>query len=360
VAQLESALKEDVKGELNNRSQLGDFYEQQRNGRARNVVTESDFNFDSGKAKQPARQPADKESFRLNWGNNGSSPADRTDAFEDRVGGLVEGKGAVTDAPQPSESFSRLQIPAAPAQPAPEGGQGQSRGRQVNRAADAQTGNRAMRYQQKLEESSDRTANAEEANAPGAQGAAQGLVVPQARLSGGEGRGGAVTGREGQRRELHEVERQKLNQLGYVNGAPTAGLPPTGAGGAGPGAAPATPPAATGFVSLDVSIPERGRAYDFTTPRGDIQITGRAVSSPLLGTLARLALAAQVLAVAVLVYRRLRRLRVRPVDPRRSSNVLIAIGAASALLGVLPVLGVLVLLAGVAMKVKLRRARALA
>ncbi len=53
----------------------------------------------------------------------------------------------------------------------------------------------------------------------------------------------------------------------------------------------------THFASLDVDLPQRGREYLFTTPRGDIEITARAVSEPLLGRLIRLL----ILAVGVVI-----------------------------------------------------------
>ena len=64
----------------------------------------------------------------------------------------------------------------------------------------------------------------------------------------------------------------------------------------------ALPPAA--LASLDVELEPRGRKFLFTTPRGDVQVTARAVSDPLLGRLLRLAAVAIGLGLAVVVARR--------------------------------------------------------
>ena len=46
---------------------------------------------------------------------------------------------------------------------------------------------------------------------------------------------------------------------------------------------------AAGLASLDVRLPERGKMYLFTTPRGDIEITASAISASTLSRLSGLA-----------------------------------------------------------------------
>ena len=68
----------------------------------------------------------------------------------------------------------------------------------------------------------------------------------------------------------------------------------------------AAPTATTHLASLDVQLPARGAQFLFTTPRGDIEITARAVESSHLNRLAQLGGAA-ILAVALLIGSRLLR-----------------------------------------------------
>jgi hypothetical protein len=75
------------------------------------------------------------------------------------------------------------------------------------------------------------------------------------------------------------------------------------AGGAQPGMPQAVKPAApTALVSLDLELHPRGVKYLFITPRGEAEVTARAVSDSLVGRLARLVgLAAALLMLWVLV-----------------------------------------------------------
>jgi hypothetical protein len=136
--------------------------------------------------------------------------------------------------------------------------------------------------------------------------------------------------------------------LGYGN-AP-AGVPQGQAEG-GEAALPA------GMASLDVDLPRRGTVYRFTTPRGEVEITARAASLPLIEGLERLG-AVIGLVIVVLVVRRF--VRNRTLSPRGQgmvSTALIFLGIVGILFGLFPLAGVAAVIVGIVMKVILRRAR---
>ena len=113
----------------------------------------------------------------------------------------------------------------------------------------------------------------------------------------------------------------------------------------------------THLASLDVDLPLRGREYLFTTPRGDIDITARAVSEPLLGRLYRLLVIAAGFVVLVVLLRVLP--RVLPVLHRSrwfAAAVLLA-GLLSLLLGIFPILALAALIYGLVQLIRLEIAR---
>lgn len=113
----------------------------------------------------------------------------------------------------------------------------------------------------------------------------------------------------------------------------------------------------THLASLDVDLPLRGREYLFTTPRGDIEITARAVSEPLVGRLLRLLALAVGTVVLIVVLRVLARLL--PALHRNRSVVatVLLVGLLSLLLGIFPVLGLVALIYGLVQLIRLEIAR---
>ncbi len=112
-----------------------------------------------------------------------------------------------------------------------------------------------------------------------------------------------------------------------------------------------------GMASLDVELPRRGTVYRFTTPRGEVEITARAASLPLIEGLERLG-AVVGLVIVVLVVRRF--VRNRTLSPRGQglvSTALIVLGIIGTVFGVFPLAGVAAVIVGIVMKVILRRAR---
>lgn len=115
--------------------------------------------------------------------------------------------------------------------------------------------------------------------------------------------------------------------------------------------------AETHLASLDVELPLRGREYLFTTPRGDIEITARAVSEPLLGRLIRLLLIGAGFIVLLVLLRVLP--RVLPVlhGSRWFAAAVLLIGLVSLLLGIFPILALVALIYGLVQLIRLEIAR---
>ncbi len=100
------------------------------------------------------------------------------------------------------------------------------------------------------------------------------------------------------------------------------------------------------MTSLDVHIPMRGMLYQFTTPRGDVKITARAVSRPFLASLVRWAIIFAVIVVVWRGYKFVLQERFAEKYGRGISIVLIIAGLVSVLTGVLPLAGALALIVG--------------
>jgi hypothetical protein len=113
----------------------------------------------------------------------------------------------------------------------------------------------------------------------------------------------------------------------------------------------------TGLASLDVELPVRGTVYFFTTPRGKVEITARSVSTTFMTNGEYLLLILLVLAIAVAVYRVLRRERFLAENSSRLAAAAIVLGVASVVVGFLPVAGALIVLTGIVVRITLRRQR---
>jgi hypothetical protein len=126
---------------------------------------------------------------------------------------------------------------------------------------------------------------------------------------------------------------------------------------AGASPTPSAPPAEAAHLgSLDVVIPEVGRVLRFSTPRGDQQISMRAISSITVRGLWR-ALGLALLGGALLGARALvLRVSRGPRSGRNGAVLLIIGGIVSILFGVLPVFGVVTLGVGLVLFVRERGA----
>jgi hypothetical protein len=123
-----------------------------------------------------------------------------------------------------------------------------------------------------------------------------------------------------------------------------------------PGFAPpgtgATVQAPTGLASLDIAIPQRGNAFLFTMPRGDIEITAVPASRDLLFRLTKLGIIAALIAAGVILYRIFSQLSVRQATGTFAFAILLMlVGFMSLLANVLPYFGGILFLVGLVLLV---------
>ena len=137
-----------------------------------------------------------------------------------------------------------------------------------------------------------------------------------------------------------------------------------------PAGGPATQPArmqipsgvvvpSAGLASLDVDIPVRGRVYFFTTPRGKVEITARAVSRRFISNAGYLVTVILALVAGILAYRVVCRDHFLADNSGRLAAAAIILGVAAVIVGVLPVAGLLVALTGIIVRISRRRRRPL-
>jgi hypothetical protein len=132
-----------------------------------------------------------------------------------------------------------------------------------------------------------------------------------------------------------------------------------GFGGGSDGGGPAGGPVggeAAGLASLQVEIPVRGQVFYFTTPRGDVEVTARAVSRRSLDNVRYLVIALVVAALAVIAYRVVGREGFAVSRGRMLARAAVIAGTICIVIGFLPILGVVLALAGIAASIRNRRA----
>jgi len=109
-----------------------------------------------------------------------------------------------------------------------------------------------------------------------------------------------------------------------------------------------------GLTSLDVDVPARGVPFFFTTPRGEVTITVRSVSQQFIETLCRIGLALAVIAIGILGYVAWLRWHAW-ITPEALSMMAIVLGFAGIIIGILPILALVMLVAGVVARIGFRR-----
>ncbi len=112
----------------------------------------------------------------------------------------------------------------------------------------------------------------------------------------------------------------------------------------------------TGLASLELQLPEHDddfyQVYRFTTPRGEVEITAWAVSENLLTRLLRLAGVVAALVVLACFVRLARAGWFAWLGGPGGSTLLICAGLLGLLLGILPAAGLVVLVAGIVIKIR--------
>jgi hypothetical protein len=111
------------------------------------------------------------------------------------------------------------------------------------------------------------------------------------------------------------------------------------------------------LVGLAVDFPLRGTAFHFTTPRGEVSVTARSISSAFLKRLTRLGLILFAVVTFALTYRLAMRVDAVALLGHTGSVALIVLGASSIVTGLLPVVGVLAVIGGLTVFKKTREIR---
>ena len=308
-----------------NNDSMRELYAGQRNRRARNLVQDLSPNWKES-AQKPAARPADQPQFNEAWFDQNALANKEAEAAQGKVGVRFRDSKQVEDlqrkqvqAPgqagvQMFDNFAILGDKAGKAQEkAKQAAEPQQRG--LSQAAVVE------RYQRKLEQ---------RAGQQQPQTATRGTVV-------GGGAGGRAWG--------------YMTHSGAAvthGGTILALVPATGA--AGPGDV-------AGAASLDVDLPRRGTLIQFTVPRGEVEVTARSASMPLIEGLERVGGAAVLVILIALVRRWLRGREVGLRAQAAVSTALIVLGVVGLAIGIFPVAGLLTVLVGVGMKVRLFFAR---
>ncbi|MCI0360376.1 MAG: hypothetical protein L0211_18015, partial [Planctomycetaceae bacterium] len=114
---------------------------------------------------------------------------------------------------------------------------------------------------------------------------------------------------------------------------------------------------AAGLASLDFRLPERGRAYSFTTPRGQIEISARPVANTLVGRLLGLTILAAVVLIAWAATRQPAREAYARLLGTVACGVLLAlVGVISLVTGIFPYAGLVLIVIGIALAIRNRAA----
>jgi len=144
---------------------------------------------------------------------------------------------------------------------------------------------------------------------------------------------------------------------GFYYGATTGALPQgaengLGIGGGGGGGDVTT---ATGLASLKLQLPNTDgmyQVYRFTTPLGEVKITGRSVSHTLINRLGQLAIVAVIIAVVVFLVRLARRGQLAWLTGRGGSTAMICLGIFGVLFGFFPIAALAALITGLVIKIR--------
>jgi hypothetical protein len=295
-------------------------YASQRNRRARNLVQDLGSNWKDAATVQPAPQ-GDQARFNDAWLSDTQLANKAGQAKQAEAGARFRAQRQDGQAAQPGDQ------PAADAKMFGKfaGGKGDEARKKDAEGADVAQRRRSVedvvgRYQQQLEQRSGQQQQPQQ----------QVMIV---------GGGGVV---------MEGLGAGGISGFGLAANAPAAGRG---------GGAVAAGEQEAGMASLDVELPRRGTVYQFTTPRGEVEIVACSMSLPLIDGLERVGGVAALVAIVLLARRRLRGRTFSLRAQATFSTALIVLGVIGAALGVLPVAGLLAVALGVAMKIRLFFAR---
>lgn len=112
------------------------------------------------------------------------------------------------------------------------------------------------------------------------------------------------------------------------------------------------PPPAAGLASLDFTLPTRGRAYRFTTPRGEQQITARYVSDDVYRLSWEAAIVGFAIVVILLIVGMIRRGRLDWLVRPLGTWLMLAVGLVSLFSGFLPVASIALIAVACVLKIR--------
>jgi hypothetical protein len=108
---------------------------------------------------------------------------------------------------------------------------------------------------------------------------------------------------------------------------------------------------ATGLASLDIELPQRGKLYMFTTPRGDIRLSARSLPRPLIARGRMLGWVLGAIVVLAIGWRLARKVVDEVLATSQRARgfgmVLAGLGLVSVVTGIFPVLGIAAVVAGI-------------
>jgi hypothetical protein len=335
-----------------NRRRLNSFWMEQRNGLANNVVNDLGGNFDAGPVSGPESSSSGR--FNYEWFARNQLDAKTPQQPEQQQLRFSQG-GRQQDAGEKLKAFARdnslLQQRGKEAKPTDD-----LNADAYNRPETSGKGSLALRQSQRTltREYRERLGKALD----GQQQAGGPAQPGQAAASGGALDDGASFEGLADADTLQPLPSVTRNGRGpSVSGVAMAGdmgtrLSTSSADGSlRLWESTATAPAY--LASLDVQLPARGTEFLFTTPRGEIEITGRAVSSDLLDRTKRIAALLTGLAGVWLAWRIVRWLLRTLSESTWAAAGLLLCGLFSLLIGVLPLAGLLAVVCGLIQLVRL-------
>ena len=365
-----------------NRGRLNDLYDNQTVTRSRNVINNLGQNWSEATPQRPSQQPSSGVQFNEQWldknrliapekqDKSGKSnepgmprkPQSKTDVVPvDPFGAQDDGRrdsfettktrrGIVVMAADDYLSGKKAAAPPTqPAMPAIAQGVAQSQLEQAGQqqavankrlASRNQQQEEVLQYQQKLKQQ---------------QGGMQSFARDQQGIFGAGGQGAGMGGGMGGMAPSGVTAGFEAKPSPVNGPMPAASTPSTQLlghatrDGKGEAKRPADAPAeaqapaaaaVTGLASLDFELPKQGRVYRFSTPRGEVELTARAVSNELLAKLGTLAMLIAGVLVAWYVVRVVERGGCAWLRRPSGALLLIVLGLLMIVVGVLPVAAV--------------------
>lgn len=372
VIQQQEADEEKVSAD--NRLRLYDLYQGQANGRAKNVVQELGGNFVNPNDAPPAKAPESgkdggKESFNKQWFEQNklqreaeqtvSKPKGEGQTKDADKKEFDEGRKKLLDGEAANPSNLNGQPQAAGVMQAP--GRGEQKEKEEE-GFNAQQGERrrslefnrqddsreqVKRYQQRLEEQGQQ--GQQQMQLPGQQPMQQGVYginAPPGQPTASDQPAGPGMGMAGSLKDAMQ-DRSGGGQHAAVQDSDDLTLFGKSQSGQAGGNAPVA------LASLDVELPSTDgyREVFFKTPRGEVQITARPLSTKISERLVRVGWVGAALVMAGLVYLAVRRYGATILASRSSAVLMLAVGVLSLVTCFLPFAGLLLALTGLTLLV---------